>query len=384
MEKAILKETKKHTKHTSLIKPVGGRYHANEWAMLGAPCGIINKFAKDLAKIISQKKKVGYIDASHNAVEQEHLYHTYYQDRISYAHLETKDAFAQKQNKKQFSSLDILLVNGNHFVGDKQIVFINDKKKESLEKKLDRITDLRIIIVESNGTQLYDFLKPYITMNTEIFNLCDVGRVADKITEDEKTNQALLNGLVLAGGKSQRMGKDKGSIEYHGKAQREHEADLLVPLCNEVFISKSERQEESKESNYKIIKDTFTGLGPYGAILSAFREFPNQAWLTIACDLPLLNAASLKLLVESRDPSKLATCFHNPETKFPEPLITIWEPRAYPVLLEFLSQGYSCPRKVLINTDVKEIFVDQVEFMENVNDPEAYELVKQKIGRHNN
>ena len=55
----------------------------------------------------------------------------------------------------------------------------------------------------------------------------------------------------------------------------------------------------------------------------------------------------------NRDPGKLATCFYNPDTDFPEPLITIWEPRAYPVMLQFLAQGYSCPRKVLINSDVK-------------------------------
>ena len=120
-------------------------------------------------------------------------------------------------------------------------------------------------------------------------------------------------------------------------------------------------------------------MGPYGAILSAFREHPNHAWLTVACDLPLLSQATIETLVAKRDPSRVATCFHNPDTKFPEPLITIWEPRAYPILLEFLSQGYSCPRKVLINTDVKEIVVEQVEFMENVNDPSAYEEMLQKI-----
>ena len=374
-----MKENKKHTKHTSLIKPAGGRYHHNEWALLGAPCGIINQFAKDLAKIISQKKKVGYLDASHEEVSQEHPYHVYYQDRIKYTHVETKTAFAQKQNKKLFSPLDVMLVNGNHFYGDKQIVFINDKKKESLERKLDRLGDLRIIVLESNGEQIYDFIKPYITMQTEVFNLCDVGRIAKIILEDDEKNIPALKGLVLAGGKSTRMGKDKGSLDYHGKVQKAYEADLLSSFCEEVYISHNEKFERTEDGEYKVIKDTFTGLGPFGAILSAFREFPNQAWMTIACDLPLLNKASIKKLVESRDPSKVATCFHNPETKFPEPLITIWEPRAYPILLEFLSQGYSCPRKVLINTDIAEIHIEQVDFMENVNDPEAYALALEKI-----
>jgi len=374
-----LKETKKHTKHTSLTKPVGGDYHHDEWAILGAPCSIINKFAKDLSVALSGNTKVGYIDASHSEVEQEHHFHVYYQDRIKYSHLESKTAFAQKQNKKYFSSLDVLLINGNHFVGAKQIVFINDKKKESLKRKLNRLSDLRILIVESDAQEIYDFIKPHITMNTEVFNLCDVGRVADIIREENTKQKASLKGLVLAGGKSLRMGKDKGMLNYHGKAQREYEADLISSFCSETYVSISEKQIGNVESKYKLIKDTFTGLGPYGAILSAFREYPNNAWLTVACDLPFLNEQSIKLLVNSRNTSKMATCFHNPETKFPEPLITIWEPRAYPILLEFLSQGYACPRKVLINTEIEEISVDDYEFMSNVNDPISYESTLKRI-----
>ena len=378
-----MKETKKHTKHTALTKPLGGEYHLNEWAFIGAPCDIINNYVRQIAKILSADLKVGYLDASHNEVSQEHPYHVYYQDRISYGHIETKTALAQKQNKKHFSSLDLMLVNGNHFIGSKQVVFINDTKKASLERKLDRLTDIRIIVIEDRDSSFYDFLKPLITPKVQIFRMSDIKLIAAAIRDDNETYLPILNGLVLAGGKSQRMGKDKGGLNYHGKAQREYEADLISKYCNDVFISYSETQADTPASPYKVIKDTFTGLGPYGAILSAFRAYPNQAWLTIACDLPLLTNESIAILIQNRNTSKLATCFHNPETKFPEPLITIWEPRAYPVLLEFLSQGYSCPRKVLINTDIEEIEVSETAFMQNVNDPTAYEEVMKKIKSSN-
>jgi len=374
-----LKETKKHTKHTALIKPLGGDYHLNEWAFIGAPCDIINNYVLKLAKILSGDLKVGYLDASHNEVRQEHPYHVYYQDRIRYGHIETKTALAEKQNKKHFSALDLMLINGNHFTGSKQVVFINEAKKDSLKRKMDRLTDIRIIVIEDRNSNFYDFLKPLITPKVQIFRMSELKLVAAAIKDDNATYLPKLNGLVLAGGKSQRMGKDKGSLNYHGKAQREYEADLISKYCNEVFISYSEAQTDNPASSYKAIRDSFTGLGPYGAILSAFREHPNQAWLTIACDLPLLTTESITLLIKNRNTSKLATCFHNPETKFPEPLITIWEPRAYPVLLEFLSQGYSCPRKVLINTDIEEIEVRETAFMKNVNDPTDYDEVIKKI-----
>ena len=375
----ILKESKKHTKHTALIKPIGGEYHSNEWALLGAPCNIINQYAKDLATHLSKQMKVGYIDASHQEVKTDHPFAVYYHDQQAYAQVDTHESFAQKQNMKHFASLDLLLINGNHFIGDKQIVFINEKKKESLKRKLDRIKDLRVIIVENESQEIHDFIKPLVTEKVKVITLKEIEKVVKEIADYTRQNIPFLNGLVLAGGKSLRMGKDKGILNYHGKPQREYEADLLNDLCANVFLSLNQNQSSEGEKSYPIIKDTFTGLGPYGAILSAFRAYPNHAWLTIACDLPLLNKESLNLLVQKRNPSKLATCFHNPETKFPEPLITIWEPRAYPVLLAFLSQGYSCPRKVLINTDIEEIQVDKVDFMENINDSEAFEQIKKKM-----
>jgi len=188
-------------------------------------------------------------------------------------------------------------------------------------------------------------------------------------------NQPVLNGLVLAGGKSSRMGFDKGSIDWHGKPQRYYMADMLKPLCNEVFISCRPNQEETNEQ-YAILEDTFIGLGPYAAILSAFKEKPDCAWLVVACDLPLLDMNTLQYLVDNRNSSKLATAFGNGYKDLPEPLITIWEPKSYPKLLSFLEQGITCPRKVLINIDAHLLTAPDVNALTNVNTPDELEKVK--------
>jgi molybdopterin-guanine dinucleotide biosynthesis protein A len=54
----------------------------------------------------------------------------------------------------------------------------------------------------------------------------------------------------------------------------------------------------------------------------------------------------------------------------PEPLITIWEPKSYGTMLSFLAQGYSCPRKVLMNSDARIITAPNPEKLTNVNTPE--------------
>src|SRR5215213_7303867 len=81
-----------------------------------------------------------------------------------------------------------------------------------------------------------------------------------------------LNGLVLAGGKSTRMGEDKSIVQWHNKEQHYYVADMLTAFCKEVFISCRAEQGETVDRNYKIITDEYENAGPLGAIVSAFHE----------------------------------------------------------------------------------------------------------------
>jgi molybdopterin-guanine dinucleotide biosynthesis protein A len=189
--------------------------------------------------------------------------------------------------------------------------------------------------------------------------------------------------MVLAGGQSMRMGHDKGAVNWHGTEQRYYMADMLNSICSEVFISCRAGQSQALNAQYQTLEDTFTGLGPFGAILSAFRHDPNSAWLIVACDLPLLDIAALQYLVDSRDASAVATAYKNEVEGFPEPLITIWEPKAYQRLLTYLSQGYSCPRKVLINSNIKLLQAIDSATLTNVNTPEELEVAKEQLNTKN-
>ena len=195
-----------------------------------------------------------------------------------------------------------------------------------------------------------------------------------------KTVQSILNGFVLAGGKSKRMGRDKSSIQWHGKEQQYYMADLLKPFCNKVYISHRQGQEAQTDRNYKTLIDTYTGIGPYGAILSAFRFQPDAAWLVVACDLPLLDADILKYLLTNRNMNAMATTFQSPHDGLPEPLITIWESKSQEVLLSYLSNGYTCPRKVLIKSDDVHILQPpHSNALMNVNTPEDFKKAEQII-----
>ncbi|MFT6322123.1 MAG: molybdopterin-guanine dinucleotide biosynthesis protein A [Granulosicoccus sp.] len=377
----------KHQKHTKLTRPNVGEFGRSEWAVIGTPCGNIQQLSYRLIEVLHKTFKVSYVDADHKnedepkGLEVENpalaLGATLeYTDKISHHRFDLKSDLNTFQYRTLFNEQDLVLVNGNHFKAKHQIVVIDPKKEKSLEKKLDRLTNVDLILMTGEEQSIYPFLKNHLKdwAHIPVLHFSQTEKIAEFILVNVLLQVPKLNGLVLAGGKSVRMGKDKGALDYHGKPQREFMADMLSQFCEKTYISVRENQ--GVESEYELLEDTFVGLGPFGAIASAMRKNPNTAWLVVACDLPLLDEKTLQFLVENRNASKVATAIYNPETDFPEPLITIWEPRSYQVMLNFLAQGYSCPRKVLINSEIELLKLENVKVLLNVNDAEAYDKIK--------
>jgi molybdopterin-guanine dinucleotide biosynthesis protein A len=179
-----------------------------------------------------------------------------------------------------------------------------------------------------------------------------------------------LNGLVLAGGRSTRMGQDKSLLNYHGKPQRGHLTDLLRPYCDQVFWSVNANQGVEPTGNgQSVIIDAFDLATPLNGILSAFQQEPAAAWLVVACDMPLLTSQSFDALLAGRNGAKLATVFYDSDGQLPEPLLGIYEPAFWPVLQQAVAQGQSSPRKLLRMNDIQLLTVPDVRELTNINDP---------------
>lgn len=376
------KKNMKHQKHTTLTRPNLGEFGRNEWAIIGTVCGDIKTMAFQIIANLKNEYRLAYVDADHKSADDEAkngknensaMFHgatLEYTDKITFHRFDEVRALSKFQFRQYFNAQDGILVNGNHFQAKKQIVVIDKRKEKSLEKKLDRLTDVGLFVFATGETEIYPFLKAHLPNWQTIpsFQMDNIEGLSSFIKTDLIENQAPLYGLVLAGGKSQRMGHDKGLIDYHGKPQRAYLYDLLSEICAETYLScRAEQVAELK--NFKTIPDSFDDLGPFGGILSAFRQNPNAAWLVVACDLPLLDKEAIAELVKRQNSSKIATSFYSETTGFPEPLIAIWQPRSYAVLLQFLAQGYSCPRKVLINSDIELVMPERPEVLKNVNHP---------------
>ncbi len=195
-------------------------------------------------------------------------------------------------------------------------------------------------------------------------------------------SQATVLGLVLAGGQSRRMGQDKGLLDYHGKPQREYLYEQLAPLCERVYISIRSEQEQALPKGMPYILDENRYRGPFNGLLSAHRQFPNAAWLVVACDLPLMDTRALRFLMEQRDPGAMATAYATRQSGLPEPLAALWEPQALEQAIAYLESGNStCPRKFLINTSTRLVYPEDDSWLANANAPEDYEILMEKLHR---
>ncbi|WP_294333085.1 NTP transferase domain-containing protein [uncultured Chryseobacterium sp.] len=188
-----------------------------------------------------------------------------------------------------------------------------------------------------------------------------------------------VNGLVLAGGKSSRMGTAKEKIRWHGKEQQYAMADLLAPFCDKVYISCRPDQLEKVDAGYKALADVFVDMGPVGGILSAFHYRKDTAWLVVACDLPLLDEKAVELLIRSRNPEKMATVYESPVDGGPEPLVALWEPQSFPFLVDFLETGSRSPRKLMTDNDIRLVRPEDPQVLRNVNTPEELAEVRRMI-----
>jgi molybdopterin-guanine dinucleotide biosynthesis protein A len=189
----------------------------------------------------------------------------------------------------------------------------------------------------------------------------------------------MINGLVLMGGRSRRMGSDKALMDVRGVPQREFLFHELRHVCDDAFTSC--RADQHVPGWMNPIYDSAQVPGPLNGILSAFGRYTESAWLTVAVDMPCVDRAVLSFLISHRDPKRLATSFYNELTGDLEPMLTLWEPGALNLLVDQCSDGNYSALSFLNSHPVKGVCPPSVETFTNLNTPDdvrrfAYQLLE--------
>jgi molybdopterin-guanine dinucleotide biosynthesis protein A len=184
---------------------------------------------------------------------------------------------------------------------------------------------------------------------------------------------APVYGLILAGGVSSRMQRDKAALQYGGKTQLDRAFELASRHVARVFVSvRADQTDDPTRAQRPMIVDSVAGDGPTVGIRSALAAYPGAAWLVLACDLPFLSDAALSQLLRERDAARVATAYRSAHDGLPEPLCAIWEPAAATALAAYQAGGGHCPRKFLIRHATHLLEPLDRRALDNVNTPEEY------------
>jgi molybdenum cofactor guanylyltransferase len=189
-----------------------------------------------------------------------------------------------------------------------------------------------------------------------------------------------LLGLVLAGGRSRRMRTDKAALAYGLRPQLAQAFDLLSRRVERAWVSlRADQASDPLRAAFPQIVDGDTGEGPIAGIIAAQQLVPDAAWLVLACDLPLLDDATLDQLVGGRDRQRLATAFRSAVDGLPEPLCAIYEPTSRESILRYVQAGDCCPRKFLLEHDVTLLEPLNPDALGNANTPQDLDAVRAEL-----
>lgn len=180
-----------------------------------------------------------------------------------------------------------------------------------------------------------------------------------------------IYGLVLAGGESRRMGRDKALLVRDGQSQLAHITALLEGITDRVYVSsRQEQQDDPERSRFENIVDRYEGIGPIAGILSAMDAHPHADWLVVACDLPNIDERTLAFLIEKAEPEQPFTAFKSSYDGLPEPLCALYRSGSEGIIRQFVEDGIVCPRKILIRSDTMLLEQPNPVALDNINTPD--------------
>ena len=190
-----------------------------------------------------------------------------------------------------------------------------------------------------------------------------------------------LLGLVMSGGESRRMGKDKASLEVRrGVTQLEYVSSLLRKFCERVAVSTGPRDRSSFDlpAGLESISDIEEINGPMAGVIAGLRAAAPYGVLVVAVDMPFLEASHLLQLLSRRDESKLASVFLA-EDGLPDPMCAVYEAASLPTLERLAGEERGSLRRYLKGDEVERIALDRPYWLASVNDPEALEAARKKL-----
>lgn len=144
-----------------------------------------------------------------------------------------------------------------------------------------------------------------------------------------------ITGIVLAGGKSSRMGADKGLLPFRGKPLVAWATGLLSGYCRQIIISSN--NPDYKAFGYPVISDIYSNSGPMSGIASCLAVSENEVNLVLTCDMPFVDASVIEALI--RQAGSATFVIPIDERGFEEPLCAMYHKNSLPLIESSIRAG---------------------------------------------
>ena len=186
-----------------------------------------------------------------------------------------------------------------------------------------------------------------------------------------------ITGIILAGGKSSRMGKDKGLLELNGKTFMSRIIEALEPVVDTIIIVSN--NSDYDVFNLKRVEDIIKDSGPLAGLFTGLFYSETENNIVLSCDVPLINKLVLEELINTFDSETVAIQIESQGRTMP--LVAMYKKQAMHVLLKQLQQG---ERRLIVaieklNLKTLKLIPELEQYVRNINTLQELKEIKHEF-----
>ena len=132
--------------------------------LLGTKCDVISTLVAQVSRNLGAYK-LAYFDASHAKSVEANIFSEYVFHHQGNLQLTTSGQVNKFEQRLQFSQYDYVFVNGNHYAGSRQVVYLDPEKETSINKRIDQISEVHFFIKTTSEIAPFQSLKEKFLMS---------------------------------------------------------------------------------------------------------------------------------------------------------------------------------------------------------------------------
>jgi len=156
----------------------------------------------------------------------------------------------------------------------------------------------------------------------------------------KKPSHIKLTGIILAGGKGIRLGRNKGMAELNGRHLIEYVIENLEQVASDIIISSN--TDQCKQFGFPVISDVYASKGPMAGIHACLKASTNNHNFVVSVDTPFVSPEFIRFIINSREDELIAAPWYGKDHY--EPLCAYYHKGCLPMMEMFFEKGnYKLP-----------------------------------------